>query len=270
MNSERMRLLVINPNTSTAVSELLHRTIASCCGKEVDVVVRQARFGAPYISSASSYAVAEHAALDAWAAAEEVRGSRASSVLIGCFGDPGLFALKECSEAPVTGLAISSIARAASMGRFAIVTGGHGWKPILTRFVHATGYARDLATIETVALSGADLAARPDMAKNVLLEACRRAERFADVQSIIVGGAALAGMAEVLQPLVETTLFDSVVEGAREAIRMASLEAAPTRPRTEFEWVGLSAEMQAMTIKPFRMQTMQGDLRVKNQLSRPK
>ena len=34
-----------------------------------------ARFGAPYIASEASYAVAQHAVLDAWAAA---RGARAS------------------------------------------------------------------------------------------------------------------------------------------------------------------------------------------------
>ncbi|CAN5657730.1 aspartate/glutamate racemase family protein [soil metagenome] len=240
-----MRLLVINPNTSESVSAQLQSHVAAACGEHTEVRVRTARFGAPYIASESSYAVAEHATLDAWSAAGTTAW-QADAVLVGCFGDPGLFALRECSAVPVTGLAIASLARAARDGRFAIVTGGHEWKPILTRFAHATGHADRLACIETVQLSGAELAARPDESLALLREACLRVTREHDVGSVIIGGAALAGMADALQPFVRVPLIDSVVEGAHEAMRLASLRTTLPEPRSRFEWTGLSPEMQAM------------------------
>jgi hypothetical protein len=51
-----------------------------------------------------------------WRSAE---GSEAPllGVLIGCFGDPGLFALRESSACPVTGLAEASFIEAARRGR---------------------------------------------------------------------------------------------------------------------------------------------------------
>ena len=63
------QLLVINPNTSPSISELLQRHVQRTAGDGVEVRTVTARFGAPYISDEASYAVAAHAALDAWSAA---------------------------------------------------------------------------------------------------------------------------------------------------------------------------------------------------------
>ena len=61
------RLLVINPNTSERVSALLQQHVQAAAGSHVVVRTVTARFGAPYIADEASYAVAAHAALDAWA-----------------------------------------------------------------------------------------------------------------------------------------------------------------------------------------------------------
>ena len=68
--------------------------------------------------------------LQAW---QSRPSAQVDGVLIGCFGDPGLFALREVSGCPVTGLAEASFIRAAALGPFAIVTGGERWKPMLQR-----------------------------------------------------------------------------------------------------------------------------------------
>ena len=99
------QLLVINPNTSERVSALLQTHVQTAAGLHVQVRTVTARFGAPYIADEASYAVAAHAALDAWAAALAGPDPAPDAVLIGCFGDPGLMALRESSPAPVTGLA---------------------------------------------------------------------------------------------------------------------------------------------------------------------
>jgi hypothetical protein len=103
---KRMRhLLIINPNTSGTVSELLQTHAQRAAGPDVRVRTVTARFGAPYIACEASYAVAGHATLDAWAAALTDGQPAPDAVLIGCFGDPGLLALRDTSRVPVTGLA---------------------------------------------------------------------------------------------------------------------------------------------------------------------
>lgn len=214
------RLLVLNPNTSEAVTRMLGAHVQREVGPEIAVEAVTARFGAPYIADEASYAVAGHAALDAWQAQ-----AAPGAVLIGCFGDPGLFALRECSAAPVTGLAEASFAEAAAHGRFAIVTGGARWEPMLRRLALTLGYERFLAGIHTVAPTGAQLAADPESALSLLAVACSDAARRFDARAVIVGGAALAGWAAQLQPQSHVPLIDSVAAGARRIA--AALRGAP-------------------------------------------
>ena len=100
-------------------------------------------FGPRYIASRVGYAIAGHAAVDAFA---NDRG-RKDAVVLACFGDPGLAALKEIAKVPVVGMADASILQACAMGnRFSIVTGGERWKSMLEEFVASHGLASRLAS----------------------------------------------------------------------------------------------------------------------------
>src|SRR6187551_2141711 len=91
-------LLVINPNTSASVSELLNEHLQTQVGAAMRVRTVTARFGSPYISDEASYAIAAHAVIDAWTVARAQ--SEPTAILIGCFGDPGNFALREVANIP--------------------------------------------------------------------------------------------------------------------------------------------------------------------------
>jgi Asp/Glu/hydantoin racemase len=240
------RLLVLNPNTSVHVSALLATHVQAACGERATVDVATARLGAPYIACEASYAVAGHAALDAWAAAVQPPAVPPGAILLGCFGDPGLLALRQCATVPVIGLAEAAFVEAARHGRFAIVTGGVAWDPMLRRLAHMLGHGEALAAIEIVAPTGAELAADPPMAERVLAEACARAARVEGVRSVIVGGAGLAGMAARLQGASMLPLIDSVAAGARQAL--AAMDAAPPRAvsRCDVAWTGVSSELRAL------------------------
>jgi Asp/Glu/hydantoin racemase len=239
------RLLLINPNTSLHVSNLLRTHAQDLAGPQVQVEVRTARFGAPYIACEASYAVAAHATLDAWASALTPGEPRFDSVLIGCFGDPGLLALRQVSQLPVTGLAEASFIAAAARGRFAIVTGGERWKPMLERLAHSLGFGEQLAVIHTVAPSGAVLAADPQAAHKLLAKACVDAARASGAHSVILGGAGLAGMAAIIQPWVHVPVLDSVTAGVDHALRQAQPETLQAKRVFDFAWANVSPELAA-------------------------
>jgi Asp/Glu/hydantoin racemase len=239
------RLLLINPNTSASISDLLQGHAQTAAGEQAQVNVRTARFGAPYIACEASYAVAGHATLDAWAAALAPGQERFDSVLIGCFGDPGLLALRQVSQIPVTGLAEASFIAAAEQGRFAIVTGGERWKPMLERLAHSLGFGEQLAGIHTVTATGAELAADPLAAQVLLARACGEAVQRWGVQSVILGGAGLAGMAATIQPVVAVPVIDSVLAGVAHALRQAQQETLQARKVFDFGWLGVSKELAA-------------------------
>ena len=242
----RRTLLLINPNTSAAVTGLLQRQVRAVAGPGVRVRASTARFGTPYIVDEASYAVAGHATLDAWAAALREPAPAPDAVLIGCFGDPGLMALRHSSPVPVTGLAEAAFMRAARHGRFAIVTGGECWASILERLALSLGHADSLAGIRTLNASGAQLASDPVAARELVARACiDAAEQFA-AQAIIVGGAALGGIAADIQHCCAVPLVDSVIAGAHWALREHPAPSERRQAGFDVPWVNLSAEMTAL------------------------
>jgi allantoin racemase len=158
------RYLLINPNTNPLTTKRLQevllpkcRQVFSCWCRRPDLVP---------LTSPAKPAMRWQRML-VWIYGTTQRGTPEQpldGVLIGCFGDPGLFALREVSGCPVTGLAEASFIQAAALGPFAIVTGGERWKPMLHRLANSLGYGAQLRHIETVAPTGAALQADPDMA----------------------------------------------------------------------------------------------------------
>ena len=108
------RILLLNPNTNKAMTAAMRAQAATHLPPEAELTTVTGSFGFPVVATRVAYAVASHAALDAYARRE----SDPDVVLLSCFGDPGLEALRELAPCPVVGLAEASI-RAAD--RFAAV-----------------------------------------------------------------------------------------------------------------------------------------------------
>jgi Asp/Glu/hydantoin racemase len=236
------RLLIINPNTTVAITALLHQHAHSNAGRDVSIEAVSAKFGAPYIACEASYAIAGHAALDALSRALSVESARPDVVLIGCFGDPGLLALQQVSPVPVTGLAQASFKEAAAFGRFAIVTGGERWKPMLYRLAHGLGYGELLAEVITVAPSGAQLAQDPITARQLLAQACQQAAQAPGVKAVILGGAGLAGLAAQIESEIQVPLIDSVAAGLRQSLILAKQAPHQSNEQSQawHDWVKVS------------------------------
>jgi allantoin racemase len=241
------RLLLINPNTTPSVTHTLEGVATALAPPGGVVSSRTARFGAAYISSEVGMAIAAHAVLDAYAVDAAESPQAPGAVLIGCFGDPSLAALGDVAPCPVVGLAEAAMRAAVLRGRFAVVTGGAAWAPMLRRLAFSIGLQPALADVVTVAATGAELAADPALAREQLLEACRTAlARGPDVASIVVGGAALAGVAADLQSHVGVPLLDSV----RCGVEAAWAAAASHRPAGTATTMPPAAAMKTWTPHP--------------------
>jgi Asp/Glu/hydantoin racemase len=239
------RLLLINPNTTLAVTERLKVFLQAGLPNSVRIDAVTANFGASYIACEASHAVAAHATLDCWA--QYLAHSPApDGVLIGCFGDPGLFALRQSSASPVTGLAEAAFMEASAHGDFAVVTGGQRWKPMLMRLAQNLGFDQRLKHIEIVQPTGAQLMADPDMAMDCLGAACDAA-RAKGVKAIIIGGAGLAGYAQQLQARSHVPLIDSAAAGLRVLLSgLAPAEASQNG--FEAKWSTISAPIKALQL----------------------
>ena len=138
-----MQLLLINPNTTGSITDLVVQHARDFASPGTVIRGATGRFGARYVASRAAYAVAAYAE----------HGVSAHAVILACFGDPGLSGLRELAHQPVLGLAEAGCQAAARLeGRFAIVTGGERWGPMLEEFVASIGLASKLAGVCTVAL----------------------------------------------------------------------------------------------------------------------
>ena len=206
-------LLLINPNTSDQVTATLQRVVGATLGNDWQVVAQRAPFGAPYIACETSYAVGAHAALAVYRSHIEA-GLRPDAVLVACFGDPGVAALQTLAPVPVYGLAEASMRHVNDLGRFAVVTGGAAWEPMIWRLARGLGTMPELVAVQTVSLSGADIMQQPQRATALLAGAVEQAQQ-AGASQVLLGGAGLAGMAPALQAQAGLPVHDSVAVSAQ-------------------------------------------------------
>jgi len=225
-----MNILLINPNTTEAVTARLAEVARTAAPAGTAIIGATAPFGARYIASRASAAIAAHALLEVIAA----RIGRANpegigAVILGCFGDPGLAAAREVCPVPVVGLAGAAFEAATAMaGRFAIVTGGASWIPMLEELAAAQGLATRLAAVLALPQTGLQIMNDRARVEAQILDLVARCGRNHGAGAVILGGAGFAGWAAALGAASPVPLVDPVVAAVAAAIRAA----AAGRPST--------------------------------------
>jgi len=213
-----MHVLIINPNMRVELTaDLVEQFKPFVAGTGLEVIGTTATFGHDYIASEASYVMAAHAVLDAWHL-HLLQHGQPRAVLVACFGDPGVWALREMTPVPVMGLAEASMREARAIGPFGIVTGGAAWGPMLERLARGWDLRgpQGLQRVLTVEAHGGELAADPAQGVASLNEAVSNILDDGDALSaVILGGAALGGWARQLPAGQRTHLIDSVEAGGR-------------------------------------------------------
>jgi Asp/Glu/hydantoin racemase len=190
-----MRLLLINPNTTASVTDRVAEA-ARARAPGAEIVAATGAFGAPYIASRAACVIGAHAALDI---AQRLVGRdnprNFDAILMACFGEPGIEALREEVAIPVLGMAEASFQAALRLApRIGVVTGGAAWGPMLRDFAAVRGWGGALASVRTLAIDGGTIARDPAAALPALAQAAHAAHEDG-AGAVILGGAGLVGLA---------------------------------------------------------------------------
>lgn len=108
----KRRILVINPNSSKAVTAEIDRTMERLRGADIEIVCTQLDAGPPGIQSQRDSEMVVPLVL----AEIEARQETTDAFVIACYSDPGLFAARESTTRPVFGVAQSALAFAVTLG----------------------------------------------------------------------------------------------------------------------------------------------------------
>jgi allantoin racemase len=207
------RLLVINPNTSTAMTEGIAAAARAVAAPGTTIVAAQPSFGPRSIEGHYDEAIA------AAGVAEQVRAHGAvDAVVIACFGDPGLDAAREATAAPVIGIAEAAFHAASFLATgFSVVTTMTRTCIVAEHLVHRYGFERRCRGIH-----GTDIPvlALESCGEGTLaqIEAAAREALARDRSGAIVLGC--AGMAALCASLTER-LGVPVIDGVAAAVKFA-------------------------------------------------
>lgn len=200
-----MKIKVVNPNTSRAMTEAIGRAAAAIAGPGVEVRTTCPAMGPASIESHYDEALSVPGLL------AEIASEPADGYVIACFGDPGLEAARELADGPVAGIAEAAMRTAAFLGRgFSVVTTlertcGRAWD--LVHRYGLAGFCRGVSACDVPVLE-------VEAAVDAVARACRAAVA-ADRSDVVVLGC--AGMTAQRQE-IERRVGVPVVDGVHAAV----------------------------------------------------
>ncbi len=237
-------ILLINPNTSAPITETIRLLAEAEIGADAVLTAVTAAFGARYIASRTSVAIAAHAVLDAYAEAT-ADGTRFDAVIVACFGDPGIDALRELVSIPVIGFADGGLIAAAALpGRFAIATIGEVWRDMLTELAQRRGLDAHLAGIILIEETGR----APEIAGPQITAAARSL----GVDRVVIGGTGLIPVLDSIAGNVGVEVLDPHRVTLHDVLRMIGSPPPAPQPgaASGSHYIGLSPALEALITTP--------------------
>lgn len=223
-----MRLLLLNSNTNTAMTSQMAQRAEVLLGEGVEVMADTAPDSVGYVRSRRECAVAGAAVVSL---AERYMGSNGDdydAILLACFGEPGMAAVREISPVPVIGMLEASVLTALQSGeRFSIVTPGYRWPRMIEDALNDLGVTRHCLGIDAIDIDDLQLPEQRDEARSRLQAALSAQHRRLAPDVIIIGGAALAGLANELPPLKGCRMLDSLDASLVQSLALMRLGAVP-------------------------------------------
>jgi Asp/Glu/hydantoin racemase len=221
-----MKLLLINPNISEAITAIMADEARRSAAPATEILTATARFGALYVENRVEAAIAAHAVLDALA--EGAEGCDAA--MIAAFGDPGLAAARELVDVPVVGLTESALLVAWTLGRrYSIVCLTRRLRTWYMESAAEHGLDGRMASVRALDVPPGDITRARDEVREQLLAQCLRAVEDDQAEVVIVGGGPVAGLAREIADRIPVPTLDGVSCAVRMAETLVALEPRPPR-----------------------------------------
>jgi allantoin racemase len=221
-----MRILLVNPNISESVSELIAAEARRSASPGTEIHVLTAPFGVAYIETRFE------ALLGAYAAAQLAceHAAHHDAVVVAAFGDPGLAGLREVLPVPVTGMTEAALASAHLLGhRISVIAISQRIQAWYREVIESYGFGSRLASIRALDRPLSAIAGVQQEHAQALKALAERAVDEDGAEVIILAGAPLAGLARSLQGQLPVPVVDGVSSAVRHAETLAALQPGRAR-----------------------------------------
>jgi allantoin racemase len=223
-------ILVVNPNTSQEMTAAIDRVAQATAGTSATVVTLHSTQGPHTIEGALDAALGVAGMLEVIGAYRQPF----DAVVVACFGDPGVEALRLLVRVPVIGIGAASFAQAAFISqRFAIVTPAVGTPERYAAVTAAMGLTRQFLGTYRTQLSVADFESDDPAVLDTLVFHAQQAVKDG-AECLLFGCAGIADQIRDIEARLGVVCIASVAAGVSQAIaclrhRRAPLEGGPFR-----------------------------------------
>lgn len=220
------KLLLINPNTSTHVTQRMVDTAQHSVGSMARITGVTATEGPRIVGSRAENVLAAQQALQLGIAHAE----GADAVILAISTDAGLWALREVLDIPVLGMLQASVLAAAQLGqRIGLMTLGGHMLPVYQeqlRLYQLDGMMQAWAAPHLPqAFLPQALAVEPLVLEQLQQQAQQMIAAH-DLDVIILSGAVLSGYRAALQALLPVPVIDGIEATAWQALAMVHMQAS--------------------------------------------
>lgn len=209
-----MKILVINPNSTTSMTTQIRRS-AENCALPTTLIEAINPIGTPL--SIEGYADEAMAVPDMLELIRQGDNRGVQGYVIACFDDPGLAAAREVARGPVVGICQAAVQVATTIStRFSVITTLPRSIPIIEDLVASYGATARCKSVRAVDMPVLALEVQPLAAESRLLREIEAARDIDLAEAIILG---CAGMSELCNRLGEKSGMP-VIDGVVAAVKL--------------------------------------------------
>lgn len=222
-----MKILVINPNTNPKNTKVIEKAIEpytppNC---KVDVVNPEKgplgleSFYHNYMAAVETHKMVINA---------EKQGY--DGVVIACYGDPGVEAMKELANIPVVGITEASYALAPMLGsKFLVLVSADTAVPRQIRYLKTLGIPDHLYSIRPLGLDIIGIMSDLLNAKELIANNAGQSLKETGSEVIVMGCSGFSGMRADLEKYLNVPIIDPVVAGVQMCATMINMKLAQSK-----------------------------------------
>ena len=218
----RMKLLLINPNTSRHITEMLCAEARVAAGAGVIIQGVNPECGPVAIRSKAD----NDAAIAAVHAMARQHLGDHDGVILGVSMDTALASLRNTIRVPVVGMAQSGLTAACMLhDKVAALTLGAQMVPLYEELTHGYGFAERVVRWRALEIPGAFTQTSPDVdTADQLVAACDDLIARDGAGAILLCGAVLSGYGRMIAPRLGVPVVDAIVAATLQVMALVRMQ----------------------------------------------
>lgn len=247
-----MRLLLINPNRTQAVTDAVLAAAVGSAHANTELIAVTGDWGPLVIGSRAENAIAQHGVLELIAR----HAAGCDAVVLGVSLDTALWACRELVDIPVIGMTEAGFLMGSTLAtRIGLLTYGRRMAPLYRELIESYGLTGRLAGIEALDITPQQTFNEPKAVRATILAGIQRLIERDNAEAVLLAGAAMASLAGQLQGQVNVPLLDGVgcavaLAEARVALRLPKTRVGSTSPIGRRDVTGVSPILAALFDRP--------------------